>query len=76
MPKSYALYWAVFTAVGLIAFAIVEYRAVTNKLKGDTYSENIRKWFRVDTRVGRWTWLATYGLFSAWFLTHIACSCI
>lgn len=54
-----------------LSFFIVEGFALKNDMPGDTLSEHLRKWFRVDTRPGRTAWLVTFGGFAAWFFVHI-----
>lgn len=49
----------------------VEVWALRNGKPGDTLSERIRKWFRVDTRTGKVAFTAAWSGFSSWFLVHI-----
>lgn len=37
-----------------------------------TLSAHFRRWFRIDTHLGRTVWLVTFGVFAAWFTWHIA----
>lgn len=62
---------ALWVAWGL-AFAIIEYAAISNDIEDDTLSEHFRRWFRTDTYLGRTAWLIVSGGFFAWFVVHIA----
>jgi len=53
-------------------FVAIEGAALFNKTPGDTLSEHFRKWFHTDNKVGRWSWIVVFGIFAAWFVTHIA----
>lgn len=55
----------------LAAFGVVEAVALARKDQGDTLSEHTRKWFRTDTKRGKFLWLSLWGLFSLWFGVHI-----
>lgn len=64
--------WTALWIGWALAFAVIEGAALKNDVPGDTLSEHLRRWFSTDTHRGRWLWLATSGLFFAWFVTHIA----
>lgn len=55
----------------IVAFAVVEGVALKNDVPGDTLSEHIRLWFRLDSRLGRTAFLVAFGGFVAWFGVHI-----
>lgn len=38
---------------------------------GETFSENTRWWWHVDTRAGKIAFTAAYAGFSAWFVPHV-----
>lgn len=52
-------------------FAVVEGVALVRKDRGDTLSEHTRKWFRTDTKRGKFLWLSAWGAFATWFAVHI-----
>lgn len=62
---------AIWGSVFVLATA-VEVWALRNGREGDTLSERIRRWFRVDTRTGKVVFTLAWLYFSAWFLDHIA----
>ena len=57
-------------------FGVVEYIAVKNDTPDDTLSEHIRKWYRIDTNLGRTAFLVSFGGFVAWFSVHILTSLV
>lgn len=59
--------WASLFAAG----TAVEVWALRNGREGDTLSERIRAWFRVDTRTGKVVFTVGWLYFSAWFLNHV-----
>jgi hypothetical protein len=65
--------WTVLWLLWGLIFAVVEGAALANDKKGDTLSEHLRRWFRVDTHLGRTAWLVFSALFFiVWFIPHIA----
>lgn len=65
--------WTVLWIAWGLGFFAIEIPALRNDVKGDTLSEHLRRWFRVDTHLGRTAWLVTSALFFvAWFIPHIA----
>ena len=64
--------WAVGWCVWVLWFFAEELPAILNKQPGDTLSEQFRKVFHTNNRVGRWVWAITFGIFAAWFGIHIA----
>jgi hypothetical protein len=65
--------WTVLWILWALGFFAIEIPAIRNDIKGDTLSEHLRRWFRVDTHTGRTIWLVTSALFFvAWFIPHIA----
>ena len=64
--------WTILWLLWLVAFAVLEGYTIRSKRKGDTLSETTRRWFGTKTKLGRWVWIASFGLFSAWFVVHIA----
>lgn len=63
--------WTILWIAWILMFAGIELVAVINDSRGDTLSEHLRKWFCVDTHVGRTVWLIVSGVFFAWFVVHI-----
>lgn len=63
--------WTLLWLAWIAMFAGVEGVAVFNDVREDTLSEHLRRWFRVDTHVGRTAFLAASVVFFAWFLPHI-----
>jgi hypothetical protein len=63
--------WEILWFGWVLAFVIIEGIAIRNDIDGDTLSEHIRKWFRIDTRPGRTVFLIAFGGFVAWFAVHI-----
>lgn len=59
--------WGGLFAVG----TAVEVWALRNGKPGDTLSERIRKWFRVDTALGKAVFTVAWVGFGVWFLAHI-----
>jgi hypothetical protein len=55
----------------VIAFGVLEARALASKRQGDTLSERVRAWFRVNTGPGRALFTAVWSGFAVWFLIHI-----
>ena len=56
-----------------LAFAGIEGTAIAKGDWAGTLSQHLRKWFRVDTNLGRTVWLIFSALFFvAWFIPHIA----
>jgi hypothetical protein len=55
----------------LVLGAVVETWALRNGRPGDTLSERIRKWFRVDTMTGKAVFTVAWVGFSAWMLFHV-----
>lgn len=55
----------------LATSAAVEVWAINNSRPGDTLSECLRSWFRVDTRTGKVIFTACWMVFSSWLLHHI-----
>ena len=64
----YTILWVVW----ILMFVVIEAKAISNDVDEDTLSEHLRKWFNVDTHVGRTVWLIVSGVFMAWFIVHIA----
>lgn len=64
--------WTWAWVAWIAAFFAIEIPAVRNDTKGDTLSEHIRYWFRVDTHHGRTLFLVVTGVFMSWFIVHIA----
>ena len=67
-------WWPLWLAIVLGGFAVPEFLALRNKVPGDTLSERLRAWFRVDTPGGGASWLAVWLALAAvlaWLLPHI-----
>lgn len=62
----------------VLAFAVIEGIAIRHDhhdaATGDhsTLSAHLRRWFRVDTHLGRTSWLAFSVVFMAFMVPHIA----
>ena len=63
--------WTLLWILWIAGFAVIEACALANDVDEDTLSEHLRKWFRVDTHLGRTVWLVVTGIFFAWFVVHI-----
>lgn len=55
----------------LVAGAAFEAYALKNARPGDTLSEATRRWFKVNTPVGRWVFGVAWCGFATWFGIHI-----
>lgn len=68
--------WTVLWLVWLAAFAVIEGLAIRNDASDhhddSTLSSHLRRWFSVDTHLGRTAWLIVSGVFMTWFVVHIA----
>lgn len=65
--SGYTIAWALW----VIAFVVIEARAINNDIKDDTLSDHFAMWFKVNTKFGRTAWLVFSGVFFAWFVVHI-----
>lgn len=65
--KRFKIAYLVLTA-GLAVFEAV---GVTDKVPGDTISEDTRQLFHTSTRAGRSVWVILWSLFSGLFMAHI-----
>lgn len=63
--------WDVAWLAWILMFFVIEIPAVRNDEEGDTLSEHIARWFRVDTVRGKSVWTAVWGAFGAWMSWHI-----
>lgn len=52
MPTLELLWW-LWLFVSLVGFAVLELAALTNSRPGDTLSESLRRWFKVEDD-GKW----------------------
>lgn len=71
---SWSGYWLSFLFCCLAGFAVPEYKAIKNRQRGDTLSENIRLWLRTDTPGGGASWLVVWSTLATvlvWLLGHI-----
>lgn len=59
--------WGSVLALG----TAIEVWALKNGRPGDTLSERIRAWFRVDTRIGKVVFTGGWLAFATWFLVHV-----
>ena len=64
---TYTLLWIGW----ILAFVIIEGVALHNDMPGDTLSEHIRKYFRVDVKIGRTIFLIIWVGFAAWMVAHV-----
>ncbi len=55
----------------IVVWGVREYITIQNKVKGDTFSERTRHYFRIHTKTGAWVFLAAWGLLAAWYPAHI-----
>lgn len=59
------IFWLAF-------FAVVEGFALFDKDRGDTLSEHIWKWFRINDKPRQWTWRrAVLAIFLVWLTVHM-----
>ena len=63
------LFWGLFLVSFFLVFLIPEAIAIIRKEKGDTLSENIRKWLNKPWK--RWAFGIGWILFIVWFIPHI-----
>lgn len=64
----YTIAWIMW----FVFFLVVEGFALFDKDRGDTLSEHIWKWFRINDKPRQWTWRrASLGIFLAWLLVHM-----
>lgn len=64
----YTVLWIIW----IVMFVCIEAVAIMNDVHADTLSAHLKRWFSVDTHVGRTVWLIVSGVFFAWFTVHIA----
>lgn len=63
--------WTVAWLLWLAAFAAIELPAILNKTRGDTLSEHVWKWFRINDKPRQWTARrAVLAVFMAWLMVH------
>lgn len=63
----YTLVWAALTA----AFVAAEATAIIKKEWAGTFTENVRRLFRTQTKTGRIVFTVIWSVFSIWFFGHI-----
>lgn len=63
----YTLTWAALTA----AFAAAETTAIVRGDWSGTFTENVKRFFRTHTRVGKASFVVVWASFSVWFFGHI-----
>jgi amino acid permease len=71
--------WITWIAVALTAFGVLEGVALANRRRGDTLSENIRRWLGIDPprrsrRIGMAAFATLLVAFVGWFVPHILLS--
>lgn len=69
LNKNYTIAWILW----LLAFGVIEYKAIADKKEGDTLSEHVRKLIgtNVDLRTGaQWGFRVIVGIFFAWAIPH------
>ena len=70
-------WWNVAWVVWALAFGVLETLTLRHDRanpsgQGTTLSDNLRRWFFVNTHIGRTAWLAGSTVFAVWFFyTHI-----
>lgn len=56
----------------LAMFAVVEGFALFDKDRGDTLSEHVWKWFRINDKPRQWTWRrGVLAVFLVWLTVHM-----
>lgn len=55
----------------ILAGAAFEVYALRNARQGDTFSEAVRRWFRVHTKAGAVAFAVAWGGFAVWFAVHV-----
>lgn len=75
---AFLLLCAVPIALAAVALAVYEWRAIVDRVDGNTYSERTQVWFKTRTRKGALTFLACLVLvglaglaFLVWYAAHI-----
>jgi hypothetical protein len=63
--------WTLAWIAWYVAFVGIEGAALRNDTDG-TLSVHLRRWFKVDTHLGRTVWLVVSGSLFAVFVVHIA----
>ncbi|MEV0616176.1 hypothetical protein AB0I81_22875 [Nonomuraea sp. NPDC050404] len=68
--------WIAWLAIAAGGFAVLETVALINRRRGDTLSENIRRWLgitppSVQRRIAVPVFVAVLVAFICWFLPHI-----
>lgn len=68
--------WIAWLVVSLGGFIVLETIALVNRKRGDTLSENIRRWLGIDppnpaARIGIPVFVAALIIFIVWFIPHI-----
>lgn len=68
--------WIAWLVVCLGGFAVLETLALINRRRGDTLSENIRRWLGIDppnpvARIGIPAFVGVLVIFLIWFIPHI-----
>jgi len=63
--------WSLLWIGWILAFFIIEGIALFNDVPRDTLSAHLRRWFRIDTKLGRTLFLVAFGGFVCWFGVHI-----
>lgn len=69
LNSKYTVLWVIW----LVAFGVIEYKALQNKDEGDTLSEHVWKMIGTNTPGRNWeNWLARVGLggFFVWIIVH------
>jgi hypothetical protein len=63
--------WTVAWLLWLAMFVAIEGAAIINPARGDTLSEKIWDWFRIQNKPRQWTWRrAVLAGFLVWLLVH------
>lgn len=64
--------WTVAWLLWLAAFLVIEGFAIFNKDRGDTLSEHVWKWFKINDKPRQWTWRrGVLAIFLVWLLVHM-----
>lgn len=68
LQRPYTRLWLLW----LWAFGVIEWQAIRNPAKGDTFSEHVWIWFDVRRACGAWGWVRRIVLFGliGWLAAH------
>lgn len=67
---TYSALWVAWLAMSAVV-EIVAWPAIDDAIKEGALGVQLRRWFRIDTHIGRSLLIAVRGGFGVWFLLHI-----